>query len=174
MTEYDLWKIFPRMPRKATIGDITIRDGFQHSEKFISTEAKIFYGQESILAGCRELEVTNLGSPKTTPQFSDADEVMKAMRSDEFRKRVAKKGIDLDRDVTLTCVTIRETAVDRAIEMKKNGYGPDRILMMVSTDPEHHFANSGTTLAQYWREAERCIKKAADAGIKMCGTVRAT
>jgi hydroxymethylglutaryl-CoA lyase len=43
--------------------------------------------------------------------------------------------------------------------------------MMVSTDPEHHFANSGTTLTQYWKEAERCIKKAADAGMKMCGTV---
>ena len=171
MTEYDYWKIFPRMPRKVMIGDITIRDGFQHSEKFISTEAKIFYGQEMILAGCRELEVTNLGSPKTTPQFKDADEVMKAMRSDEFRKRATKKGIDLDKDVTLTCVTIRETAVDRAIEMRKQGYGPDRILMMVSTDPEHHFANSGTTLSQYWREAERCIKKAADAGMKMCGTV---
>jgi hydroxymethylglutaryl-CoA lyase len=170
-TEYDYWKIFPRMPRKVMIGDITIRDGFQHCEKFISTEAKIFYGQEMILAGCRELEVTNLGSPKTTPQFTDAEEVMKAMRNDEFRKRAAKKGIDIDKDVTLTCVTIRETAVDRAIEMRKNGYGPDRILMMVSTDPEHHFANSGTTLSQYWREAERCIKKAADAGIKMCGTV---
>jgi hydroxymethylglutaryl-CoA lyase len=170
-TEYDLWKIFPRMPRKVTIGDITIRDGFQHSEKFVSTEAKIFYGQELILAGCRELEVTNLGSPKTTPQFRDADEVMKAIRSEEFKKRAVKKGIDIDKDVTLTCVTIRETAVDRAIEMKKNGYGPDRILMMVSTDPEHHFANSGTTLSQYWKEAERCIAKARAAGIKMCGTV---
>ena len=51
-TEYDLWKIFPRMPKKVTIGDITIRDGFQHCEKFISTQAKIFYGQEMILAGC--------------------------------------------------------------------------------------------------------------------------
>ena len=29
MTEYDYWKIFPRMPRKVTIGDITVRDGFQ-------------------------------------------------------------------------------------------------------------------------------------------------
>jgi len=36
---------------------------------------------------------------------------------------------------------------------------------------EHHFANSGQTLTQYWKEAERCIKKAADVGIKMCGTV---
>ena len=34
MTEYDYWKIFPRMPKKVTIGDITIRDGFQHCEKF--------------------------------------------------------------------------------------------------------------------------------------------
>jgi hydroxymethylglutaryl-CoA lyase len=170
-TEYDYWKIFPRMPKKVAIGDITIRDGFQHEERFVSTNAKIFYGQEMILAGCRELEVTNLGAPTTTPQFADADEVMKAMRSDEFKKRCARAGINIDKDVVLTCVTIRETAVDRAIEMKKNGYGPDRILMMVSTDPEHHFANSGSTLTQYWREAERCIKKARDAGLKMVGTV---
>jgi hydroxymethylglutaryl-CoA lyase len=170
-TEYDYWKIFPRMPKKVTIGDITIRDGFQHLEKFISTKAKIFYGQELILAGCRELEVTNLGAVTTTPQFVDAEEVMKAMRSDEFRKRAARKGIDIDKDVTLTCVSIRESAVDRAIAMKQKGYGPDRILMMVSTDEEHHFANSGITLPNYWKEAERCIKKARDAGIKMCGTV---
>ena len=170
-TEYDYWKIFPRMPKKVVIGDITIRDGFQHEEKFVSTQAKIFYGQELILAGCRELEVTNLGAPTTTPQFVDADEVMKAMRSDEFRKRCARAGINIDKDVVLTCVTIRETAVDRAIEMKKEGYGPDRILMMVSTDEEHHFANSGTTLPNYWNEAERCIKKSRDAGIKMVGTV---
>jgi hydroxymethylglutaryl-CoA lyase len=43
--------------------------------------------------------------------------------------------------------------------------------MMVSTDEQHHFANSGTTLPEYWKEAERCIKKCKDAGIKMCGTV---
>lgn len=171
MTEYDLWKIFPRMPKKVMIGDITIRDGFQHEEKFISTAAKIFYGQESILAGCRELEVTNLGSPEGIPQFRDAEQVMTAMKSEQFKKRCARAKIDLDKDVMLTNVSIREPAVDRAIEMKKKGIGPDRILMMVSTDPEHHFANSGTTLSQYWREAERCIKKAADAGIKMCGTV---
>ena len=43
--------------------------------------------------------------------------------------------------------------------------------MMVSTEEEHHFANSGTTLPVYWEEAERCIKKCTDAGLKMCGTV---
>ena len=170
-TEYDYWKIFPKMPKKVTIGDITIRDGFQHEEKFISTTAKIFYAEEMVLAGCREIELTNLGNPAAMPQFRDAHEVFKYFKQGErFKKRCARAGINPD-DITFTGVTIREPAVDTAIEMKKSGYGPDRILMMVSTEEEHHFANSGTTLPEYWVEAERCTKKAADAGIKMVGTV---
>jgi hydroxymethylglutaryl-CoA lyase len=170
MTEYDYWKIFPRMPKKVTIGDITIRDGFQHEEKTISTAAKIYYAEEMIFAGCREIELTNLGSPEGIPQFKDAEEVLSYFRGERFKRNCERRGINLQ-DITFTAVTIREKAVDKAIELRKRGIGPDRILMMVSTEPEHHFANSGTTLPNYWREAERCIKKAADVGIKMNGTV---
>jgi len=170
MTEYDLWNIFPRMPRKVTIGDITIRDGFQHEEKFISTAAKKFYLEELIFAGCRNIEVTNLGNPFFMPQFRDAEELLAHLRSDWFKKRCARKGVNYD-DICLTCITIREPAVDRAIELADKGIGPDRLLMMVSTEEDHHFANSGTTLPEYWQEAERSIKKCNDAGMKMCGTV---
>lgn len=170
MTEYDYWKIFPRMPKKVTIGDITVRDGFQHLEKFISTAAKITYLEELIFAGCRNIEVTNLGNPRSMPQFSDAEELLAHLRGDNFVSRAARKGINME-DVVLTAITIREPSVDRAIELKKRGVGPDRVLMMVSTEEQHHFANSGTSLPNYWTEAERCIKKCSDAGIKMCGTV---
>lgn len=170
MTEYDYWKIFPRMPKKVTIGDITVRDGFQHLEKFISTRAKIFYAEEMIFAGCKNIEVTNLGNPFLMPQFSDAEQVLAHLRNDRFRERCAKKGINID-EVCITAVTIRETGVDRAIELRKKGVGPDRLLMMVSTEEQHHFANSGCTLPQYWKECERSIKKCNDAGMKMCGTV---
>jgi len=170
MTEHDYWKVFPRMAKKVTLGDITVRDGFQHLEKFISTEAKITYMEELIFAGCRNIEVTNLGNPKSMPQFSDAEALLAHLRSNEVVSRAAKKGINMD-DVVVTAVTIREPAVDRAIELKKRGVGPDRCLMMVSTEEQHHFANSGTTLPNYFKEAERCIKKCSDAGIKMCGTV---
>ncbi len=170
MTEYDYWKIFPRMPKKVTIGDITVRDGFQHLEKFISTRAKIFYAEELIFAGCRNIEVTNLGNPFLMPQFSDAEEILAHLRSDRFKQRCDRKGINYD-DICITAVTIREKSVDRAIQLKEQGVGPDRCLMMVSTEEEHHFANSGTTLPVYWAEAERCIKKCTDAGLKMCGTV---
>jgi len=170
MTEYDLWKIFPRMPKKVEIGDITIRDGFQHEEKFISTAAKIFYLEEVIFAGVRDVEVTNLGNPIGMPQFADAEDLLTYFRGDLFKKRAARRGINYD-DLCFTAITIREPAVDRAIELKERGIGPDRLLMMVSTEEEHHFANSGTTLPDYWQEAERSIKKCNDAGMTMCGCV---
>lgn len=170
MTEYDYWKIFPRMPKKVTLGDITIRDGFQHEEKFISTEAKKFYLEELIFAGCRNIEVTNLGNPYLMPQFKDAEELLAHLRSDRFKAKCQRKGINYD-DIVLTAITIRESGVDRAVQLRQKGIGPDRLLMMVSTEEQHHFANSGTTLPAYWAEAERCIKKCNDAGMMMCGTV---
>ena len=38
-------------PKKVTIGDITVRDGFQHEEIFVPTEAKVWVLEEMILAG---------------------------------------------------------------------------------------------------------------------------
>ncbi len=154
-------------PGKVQVNDITVRDGFQHEEIWIPTEAKLFYLEELILCGIKHLEVTNLGNPSAMPQFKDADELLKRLRNS---KKLSKAGVNWD-DVTLTAITIREKAVDRAVAARKEGWGPDRILMMVSTDEEHHFANSGTTLPAYWEEAKRCIEKAKDVGIKMNGTV---
>jgi hydroxymethylglutaryl-CoA lyase len=76
---------------KVTLGDITVRDGFQHLEKFISTRAKIFYAEEMIFAGCRNIEVTNLGNPYLMPQFSDAEQILAHLRSDRFRGRCKKR-----------------------------------------------------------------------------------
>jgi hydroxymethylglutaryl-CoA lyase len=167
MTEYDYWKIFPRMPKKVTLGDITVRDGFQHLEKFISTRAKIFYAEEMIFAGCRNIEVTNLGNPYLMPQFSDAEEVLAHLRSDRFRGRCQKRGINPD-DITITAVTIREPAVDRAIELAKKGVGPDRCLMMVSTEEEHHFANSGTDPARILERSANVPSKSAGTPVFRC------
>jgi hydroxymethylglutaryl-CoA lyase len=155
------------LPKSVKIGDITVRDGFQHEEKFISTDAKLYYAEQLILTGIRSIEVTNFGNPYRMPQFRDGETLLKRLRES---KRIAKAGIDW-KDVELTVVTIRERSVDRAIEARKEGWGPDRLLMMVSTDEHHHYVNSGCTLPEYWKEAERCIRKASDAGMKMNGTV---
>jgi hydroxymethylglutaryl-CoA lyase len=170
MSEYDIFTVHPRMPKKVQLAEISIRDGIQHEEVWIPTAAKIYYLQELAFAGVRRLEVTNLGNPRGMPQFKDAEEVLKGIRSEIFEERLTKRNINKEA-IEWTAITIREPSVDRAIALKEKGYGPDRALMMVSTDEEHHFANSGTTLPAYWKEAERCIQKCKDAGIKMCGTV---
>lgn len=151
-------------PKRVELADITVRDGFQHEEKSIPTDAKLWVAEELILAGYRRIEITNLGNPKGMPQFADADELLRNLRSS---KRIAKQ----IHDVELTAITIRERAVDRAIDLKKQGLGPDRILMMVSTSASHMKKNSGLDHAAYWAEAERSIRKAHDAGIKVNGTV---
>lgn len=151
-------------PKKVVIGDITVRDGFQHEEIFIPTEAKLWVAEQLILAGFKHIEVTNLGNPSGMPQFKDATELMKGIRG-------SKKIAHLIKDVSLTNVTIREKAIERAIEDRKNGYGPDRILVMVSTSESHHKKNSGLSLDEYWKMCEKYIPMAREAGLKVNGTV---
>ncbi len=153
-----------KYPKKVTIGDITVRDGFQHEEIFIPTDAKVWLAEQLIISGFKNIEVTNFGNPRGMPQFKDADDVMKRLHS-------SKKIVDLIDDVTITAVTIRERAIERAIEAKKEGWGPDRILLMVSTSESHHRKNSGLSLDEYWKMGEEYIKKANDVGIKVNGTV---
>ncbi|HEY9115460.1 MAG TPA: hypothetical protein VIN10_12240, partial [Bacteroidales bacterium] len=151
-------------PKKVVIGDITVRDGFQHEEKFIPTEAKLWLAEELVLCGFKHLEITNFGNPKGMPQFKDADNLFKKIRT-------SKRIKDKLSDVSLTAVTIREKAVERAIQAKLDGYGPDRILLMVSTSESHHKKNSGLSLKDYWKMCEEWIPKAKDAGLKVNGTV---
>lgn len=151
-------------PKKVKLGEITVRDGFQHEEQFIPTEAKLWLLEEMVLAGFQHLEVSNLGNPAGMPQFRDADELFKKIRGS---KRVSH----LMNDVMLTAVTIRERAIERAIAAKKEGWGPDRILVMVSTSESHQRKNSGISIEEYFKMCEKYIPMAHDAGIKVNGTV---
>lgn len=151
-------------PKKVTIGDITIRDGFQHEEKFIPTAAKLWVAEQLILAGFKHIEVSNFGNPRGMPQFGDADDIFRQIRA-------SKKIAHLLPSVKLTAVTIREKAIERAIQAKKEGWGPDRILLMVSTSESHHRINSGLSLDDYWKMSETWVKNARDAGLKVNGTV---
>ncbi|SHI98461.1 hydroxymethylglutaryl-CoA lyase [Desulfatibacillum alkenivorans DSM 16219] len=153
-----------KYPKKVTVGDITVRDGFQHEEIFIPTDAKVWVAEQLILAGFKRIETTNYGPPKLMPQFKDADELTRRLRN-------SKKIKHLIDDVELTAITIREKAAERAIQAKLDGNGPDRILFMVSTSESHHKTNSGLSLDAYWKMCEEYIPKAHDAGLKVCGTV---
>jgi len=153
-----------KYPKEVVLGDITVRDGFQHEEKYIPLDAKLWVAEQLVLAGFKRIEVTNFGNPRGMPQFKDADELMKRLRG-------SKKVGPLLKDVEITTITIREKAVERAIQARRDGYGPDRVLFMVSTSESHHRVNSGSSLDEYWKMCEKYIPRIHDAGMKVCGTV---
>jgi hydroxymethylglutaryl-CoA lyase len=157
------------LPKRVQIGDITVRDGLQPLEHFFPTDQKVALAEELILAGFKDLEVTNFGHPKFLPQFKDVEQVLdRLFQSERVGSMLKQNG----GDVEIHVVTINEKAVDRAIEFKANrGYGPDYVLQMVSTDENHHRVNAGNSVAEYLEMSGRCIEKAHAAGMKFCGTV---
>ncbi len=151
-------------PGNVILGEITLRDGLQHEQKTIPTQAKLWLLEQLILAGFKRLEVTNLGNPKGMPQFADADTLLQSLYSSKLLK-------DKLKNVEITAVTIREKAAERAFDARQKGWGPDRILFMVSTSESHHQRNSGLSLEEYWTMCEKYIKMAHANGIKVNGTV---
>jgi hydroxymethylglutaryl-CoA lyase len=147
-------------PTEVVLGDISVRDGLQHEERFIPTRAKLWLAEQLILAGFKRIEVTNLGNPKGMPQFADADELMELLHTSKL------VGERLE-EVQITAITIRERAIERAVVLRQKGFGPDRVLLMVSTSESHHRVNSGLSLGEYWKMAEKYIQVAHDNGMKV-------
>ncbi len=147
------------LPRKVDLSDITPREGPQHHEKFVSTEAKVWLIHTIIECGFKRLEATNFANPRRLPQFRDAHEVMKRIDPK------VRKGVEI------TAVTITDRGIRDAVEARQKGYGPDRILNMISTSEAHNLKNAGMTHEEHWKRVAEWIRLAHDNGVKFNGCV---
>ena len=147
------------LPRKVELSELFPREGGQHHERFISTEAKLWVIHAAIECGFRRLEATNFANPKRLPQFRDAHEVMRRIDPE------ARKGVEI------TAVTITDRGIKEAVKAKQEGYGPDRILNMISTSEAHNLRNAGLTHDEHWKRIGDWIKLTHDNGMKFNGCV---
>ncbi len=161
--------------KRVELSDISIRDGLQSLETIIDTDTKVKYLEGLILAGFKRMEATNYGHPRFVPFFPDATEVLQRLLNSETKGPDGRTiGAMMKRnggDVELTAVTIHEAGAERAFRDFDAGHGPDRILQMTSTCPEHQKANSGKTHDQYFAMTEQVIKAAHSRGMVVNGTV---
>ncbi len=161
--------------KKVELSDISIRDGLQSLETVIDTDTKIKYLEGLILAGFKRMEATNYGHPKFVPFFYDATEVLKRLLNSETKgpdgRTIGEMMKRNGGDVELTAICIHESGAERAFKDVDAGIGPDRILQMSSTCPEHQKANSGKTHDQYFAMTEQVIKAAHSRGLVVNGTV---
>jgi len=163
-------------PKAVELSDITVRDGFQSLETIVSTDDKIRFLEDLILAGFKRVEVSNYSHPKLVPFFNDIDDVFKGLLNSEKVGHLLKQNksageIESGDFVELTAITVTRKSFERALVSRDKGYGPDRILQMVSTCPTHHKRNSGTELEVFWGITEQCIKEAHEVGMLVNGTV---
>ena len=147
------------LPDKVELSELIAREGPQHHEKFISTEAKVWMIHAAIACGFKRLEATNFANPRRLPQFRDGHEVMKGIDSE------TRKGVEI------TAVTITDRSIKEAIKAKKEGYGPDRILNMISTSEAHNLRNTGLTHDEHWKRIREWIELTHDSGMKFNGCV---
>ncbi|HEY92076.1 MAG TPA: pyruvate carboxyltransferase [Dehalococcoidia bacterium] len=147
------------LPKKVELSELFPREGGQHHERFISTDAKLWVIHAAIDCGFRRMEATNFANPKRLPQFRDAHEVMRRI-DPEARK-----------NVELTAVTITDRGIKEAVKAKQDGYGPDRILNMISTSEAHNLRNAGLTHEEHWKRMGDWIKLTHENGMKFNGCV---
>ena len=103
------------------------------------------------------------------PQFGDAEQVLAHLRGDRFRQRCAKRG-----STSTMSASPRSRSANRRWTgplRSQKGVGPDRLLMMVSTEEQHHFANSAARCRSTGRSASGPSGSATMRACRMCGTV---
>ena len=148
---------FANLPKKVEVCDLTVRDGFQNLEIYIPAEAKLYLIEELSQCGFKNIEVTSFSNPKRIPQFRDTEDVL--------------RGIKRRPGTIYQAVTLTEKAIERAIDMKHKGFGPDKVVTMISTSQSHNLVNAGELHDEHFRKLEKWARMVKDAGMIYCGTV---
>jgi len=147
-----------QLPKKVMVGECVVREGVQHEEHFIPTEAKLWLLKKLLDAGFKKVEVTNFSSPKYLPQFRDAEEVLKGIQP-------------LKEGVIYSGVAVTQRAIDRAIKACEADYGLTEIVNIWSTSESYSKRNSGMSHRELFEVTPDWIKRVHEANMKFCGTM---
>lgn len=140
-------------PQKIDVIDVTLRDGIQHEEKFIPTEAKLWIANQLIDAGFRRFEVGTFSHVKYVPQFKDISDVL--------------AGLPQRDDVEYTVLALNTKACERAVDALEKGAQIDRVLCgQLATSEAYARKNMNRTHEQLFQEAEKNVKFLHDHGVK--------
>lgn len=132
------------------------RDGLQHETALLPADAKAEMISAIAEAGFRRVEITSFSHPGQVPQFADAEEVL---------KRVPRRaGVRFK----ATCPNPR--AVQRALDAKAAGYGPEEISLLVSASEGHSRRNLKRSRDEQWANVAEMAALGRGAFV-MVGTV---
>ncbi len=141
------------LPNHIDIIDVTLRDGIQHEEVFVPTEAKLWIAGKLIDAGFKRFEVGTFSHAKYVPQFKDISEVL--------------QGLPRRDDVEYTVLALNTKACQRLVDELDKGAQIDRVLCgQLATSEAYARKNMNRTHEELFKEAEANVKFLHDHGVK--------
>lgn len=133
--------------------DVTLRDGLQHEEIFVPTEAKLYIANQLIEAGFKNIEVGTFSHVKYVPQFKDIEKVL--------------EGLPKRDDVQYTVLALNTKACERVADALDKGAKIDRVLCgQLATSEAYARKNMNRTHKELFAEAEKNVKFLHSIGIK--------
>lgn len=140
-------------PRHIDVIDVTLRDGIQHEEVFVPTEAKIWIAEKLIAAGFKRIEVGTFSHIKYVPQFRDIGDVL---------RKLPKRN-----DVEYTVLALNGKACERVADALDQGAQIDRVLCgQLATSETYARKNMNRTHDELFRDAEQTARFLHDHGVK--------
>jgi hydroxymethylglutaryl-CoA lyase len=145
------------LPSRVTVADCWARDGLQNEPRFITTQAKVAVIDAIVESGIEQVEVVSFASPKATPQFADAADVLRQMQRRE--------------GMLVRCVIPNMRGLERAIACTQDGWGVDAVGFPLSASEAHNIANLNRTHAEHMPELEGITRRAKDEGFQVVASV---
>jgi hydroxymethylglutaryl-CoA lyase len=138
--------IFERVPDRASIYEVSLRDGLQNEAALIPIEGKKRMIQALVDAGLKRVEITSFVSPKWVPQLADAEELGAAVK--------APPG------VTYSALVPNARGLERALAC-----GIPEIAVFMSASETHNKMNVNKTIADTLAVFEEIVPPAREAGV---------
>ena len=134
------------------------RDGLQSISTQVSTEHKLEMLRGMIDAGIPEMEVTSFSPPKLLPQFGDGVEVLKGLPREGHNSK-------------FRVLMPNMRGWERFERCVDEGYGADKIILMISSSEAHNTKNFRATHEEAMKDHAAIMKRAHACGVEIVGCV---
>jgi hydroxymethylglutaryl-CoA lyase len=140
--------LFGRVPDRASVYEVSPRDGLQNEDTMIPIEGKRRLIAALIAAGVSRIEITSFVSPKWIPQLADAEELARSITSPD--------------GVTFSALCPNARGLERALAV-----GLKEIAVFLSASESHNKANINKTIADTLAVFEEIVPPAREAGLRV-------
>jgi hydroxymethylglutaryl-CoA lyase len=138
--------VFSAMTDRASVYEVSPRDGLQNEAVLIPIEGKRRMIEALCAAGLKRIEITSFVSPKWVPQLADAEELGKSMKAPE--------------GVTFSALVPNARGLERALAC-----GIREIGVFLSASETHNKMNVNKTIADTLSVFEEIVPPAREAGV---------